>query len=126
MTRPFCLTLRAAVVACANARPRRCELASLVCHFVPYQNSGVLWTYELILGVLETSDYSVYAQYRSWVLYLDTRAALGGAQITIITTSPAVHEIDVNVKYLDNPFGIKLISMVDDATCDSGLGTLSL
>ena len=50
---------------------------------MPYQNSGVLWTYELILGVLETSDYSVYAQYRSWVLYLDTRAALGGAQITI-------------------------------------------
>ena len=82
MTRPFYLTLRAVVVACANARPRRCELASLVCHFVPYQNSGVLWTYELILGVLETSDYSVYAQYRSWVLYLDTRAALGGAQIT--------------------------------------------
>ena len=83
--RTFCLTLRATVVACANARPRRCELASLVCHFVPYQNSGVLWTYELILGVLETSDYSVYAQYRSWVLYMDTRAALGGAQITIIT-----------------------------------------
>ena len=81
--RPFCLRLRAAVVVCANARPRRCELASLVCHFVPYQNSGVLWTYELILGVLETSDYSVYAQYRSWVLYMDTGAALEGAQITI-------------------------------------------
>ena len=83
MTRLSCLKLRTAVVACANARPRRCELASLVCHFVPYQNSGVLWTYELILGVLETSDYSVYAQYRSWVLYMDTGAALEGAQITI-------------------------------------------
>ena len=90
MTRPSCLKLRVMIVACKNARPRRCELASLVaifCHFVPYQNSGVPWTYKLILGVLETSDYSVCAQYRPRVLYMDTRAALGGAQITIITTT---------------------------------------
>ena len=98
MTRSSCLKLRTAVVACANARPRRCELASLVCHFVPYQNSGVLWTYELILGVLETSDYSVYAQYRSWVLYLDTRAALGGAQITISVARNARRDSAVNRK----------------------------
>ena len=47
MTRPFFLTLRAAAVVLANARPRRCELhrwSAILCHIMTYHNSGVLWT----------------------------------------------------------------------------------